>query len=96
MDYPSWFGSGFAIDFFELSYVIIQRRCLDWYYAKSLEGMGGRDFMKKSSKVFLLMGAVAAGVLAHKYVADHKEELDRFINEYGEMMEEEYQEEKVL
>lgn len=52
--------------------------------------------MKKSIKVFLLMGAVAAGVLAHKYVADHKEELDRFINEYGEMMEEEYQEEDLV
>ena len=63
---------------------------------KALRGMRGRDYMKKSSKVFLLVGAVAAGVLAHKYVADHKEELDRFINEYGEMMEEEYQEEDLV
>lgn len=52
--------------------------------------------MKKSSKLLLLMGAVAAGALAHKYVTDHKEELDRFINEYGEMMEEEYQEEELI
>ena len=63
---------------------------------KAMKGMGGRKYMKKSSKVFLLMGAVAAGVLAHKYVTDHKEELDRFINEYGEMMEEEYQEEELV
>lgn len=52
--------------------------------------------MKWSSKALLLMSAVAAGVLAHKYVNDHREELDRFINEYGEMMEQEYQEGKLV
>lgn len=57
---------------------------------------GRRIFMKWSSKALLLMSAVAAGVLAHKYVNDHREELDRFINEYGEMMEQEYQEGKLV
>lgn len=52
--------------------------------------------MKWRSKALLLMGAVATGVLAHKYVTDHREELDRFINEYGEMMEQEYQEGKLV
>lgn len=55
--------------------------------------MGGGDCMSMKSKLLVLMGAAAAGVLAHKYVTDHKAELDRFIDEYGEILEQDYQEE---
>lgn len=49
--------------------------------------------MSMKSKLLVVMGAAAAGVLAHKYVTDHKAELDRFIDEYGEILEQDYQEE---
>ncbi|PKK40311.1 hypothetical protein ABB02_00420 [Clostridiaceae bacterium JG1575] len=43
--------------------------------------------MKLKSKLLILGGAVAAGVLAHRYVNAHREELDRFLEEYGETVE---------
>lgn len=52
--------------------------------------------MKLTSKLLLLLGAAAAGAAAHKYVKDHREELDRFISEYGEVLEDEYQEEDLI
>lgn len=52
--------------------------------------------LKLKSKLLLLVGAAAAGAAAHKYVKDHREELDRFISEYGEVMEDEYLEEDLV
>ncbi len=52
--------------------------------------------MKLKNKLFLVVTAAAAGAAAHKYVRDHREELDRFIDEYGETMEQDYQEEDLM
>ena len=52
--------------------------------------------LKLKSKLLFLMGAAAAGAAAHKYVKDHRLELDRFISEYGEVMEDEYQEDDLI
>lgn len=52
--------------------------------------------MKLKSGLFLIVAAAAAGAAAHKYVRDHRDELDRFIEEYGETMEQDYQEEDLI
>lgn len=52
--------------------------------------------MKLKNSLLVLLGAAAAGAAAHKYVIDHRTELDRFLNEYGESLENEYQEEELI
>lgn len=52
--------------------------------------------MKLKNRMLVLLGAAAAGAAAHKYVVEHRTELDRFLNEYGESLENEYQEEELL
>ena len=52
--------------------------------------------MKLKNKLVILLGAVAVGAAAHKYVTDHRAELDRFLAEYGEIMENEYVEEDLI
>lgn len=56
----------------------------------------GIGSMKVKSKILVLMGVAATGALVHKYVTDHKEELDRFIDEYGEVLENDYQQEDLI
>lgn len=52
--------------------------------------------MKLKNKLVVLLGAVAVGAAAHKYVIEHRAELDRFLAEYGEVMENEYVEEDLI
>ena len=52
--------------------------------------------MKLKNKLVILLGAVVVGATAHKYVTDHRAELDRFLAEYGEIMENEYVEEDLI
>ncbi len=52
--------------------------------------------MKIMTKLFLLLGAAALGAAGYKYVSEHREELDRFLAEYGEIMGSEYEEEDLI
>ena len=52
--------------------------------------------MKLKRKLAVLLGAMALGAAVHKYVTDHRAELDRFLAEYGEVMENEYVEEDLI
>ncbi|MFZ2257260.1 MAG: hypothetical protein WAV55_03880 [Clostridiaceae bacterium] len=52
--------------------------------------------MKLKNKLVFLLGVAAIGAAAHKYVTDHRAELDRFLAEYGEIMENEFVEEDLI
>ncbi len=52
--------------------------------------------MKMKTRLFFLLGAAALGAAGYKYVKDHREELDRFLAEYGDVMENEYLEEDLI
>lgn len=52
--------------------------------------------MKFKTKLFLLLSAAALTVIGRKYAKKNQEELDRFLAEYGNMMENEYVEEDLI
>lgn len=52
--------------------------------------------MRIKSKLLFMLGAAALGAAGYKYVKDHREELDRFLAEYGNVMENEYLEEDLI
>lgn len=52
--------------------------------------------MKLKNKLLIVLGAMAAGAMVQKYVQDHKAELDQFVNDYGAMIEETYQEDDLI
>lgn len=52
--------------------------------------------MKIITKLLWLLGAATAGAMGYKYVTEHREDLDRFLAEYGDVMENEYVEEDLV
>ena len=51
----------------------------------------------KVCKIFVISAlSMAAGALIYKTVADHKEEIDSFVNEYGEFIEDDVLEPELL